>query len=376
MATKMTAVQKSLLKRFYSAEQIKIPLDKSQRDSIWDDFKKRREIKNEAELIKNHPALHAEIVRALDRGKNIQPAVFSECVYSQEIARIFELVEFNDYLDAGRQKFDIPETDNSILQSLTIRYSYKNPINADFLLQAGGANGVDCALYSHVEQAIAMIELKEPYARTSDGNLPKYGEDGYIVSSEKFEKKYPQLVPMLEEHIEKNLNAFEHLGSNVNNFSKDNIEKAVSENYAGEKYADFICTEDRDGFLVMLPSSDVSFWATLEGEIRPSGRNHYKVWTPIRLHKVLDDKGAVLRNSKVEIAKSKLKTSNGRGSSQTSRYKIDPAFFVYEKNIEFKGENVIFDLGSVRQLIPSITAKMNFKGLEISQVKKHYLENL
>jgi hypothetical protein len=374
MATKLTALQAGVLKRFYSFKETKISLDKAHRDSIWDDFKNRREIKNERELRENHPALYAEIARALDKGKNIQPAVFSECIYSQELARIFNLIEFKDYLDVGRQKIDIPEMNNAFLDSLTIRYSYKNPVNADLLLQAGGANGVDCAFYSHIEKALAMIELKEPYARTSDGNLPKYGEDGYIVSSEKFEKKYPQLVPMLEEHIEKNLNVFEHLGNNVNMFSKENIEKAVSENYSGKKFADFICTEDSEGFLVMLPSSDVSRWATLEGEIRPSGRNHYKVWTPLRLRKVLEDKGAIIRGSKVEIGMSNLKSSNARGGSQISRYKIDPAFFVYKRNIEVKGENGFFDFDSVRQLIPSITAKMNFQGLEISKVKKYYLE--
>jgi hypothetical protein len=47
---------------------------------------------------------------------------------------------------------------------------------------------------------------------------------------------------------------------------------------------------------------------------------------------------------------------------------------VYKRNIEVKGENGFFDFDSVRQLIPSITAKMNFQGLEISKVKKYYLE--
>jgi hypothetical protein len=244
------------------------------------------------------------------------------------------------------------------------------------LVQAGGAGGVDCALYSKAENELVMIELKEPYARTSDGNLPKYGEDGFIVSSEKFAKKYPQLVPMLEEHIEKHLNAFEHLGSNVNVFSEKNIEKAVSENYSGEKFADFICTEDLDGYLVMLPSIDVARWATLEGEIRPSGRNHAKVWTPLRLKSVLKDKNASIHESKVELALSEIKTSNARGSSNVSRYKIDPAFFVYERDIKISGEKIVFKLDSVRQLIPSITAKMNFKTLNYDSAKAFYMESI
>jgi hypothetical protein len=148
----------------------------------------------------------------------------------------------------------------------------------------------------------------------------------------------------------------------------------VSENYAGEKFADFICTEDESGFLVMLRSKDVSQWATLEGEIRPSGRNHAKVWTPKRLLTVLNGKGALISNSKIVIAASELKPANARGSSEVSRLKIDPAFFVYLKDVKKIGENFSFDINNVRQLIPSITAKMNFKNLYLSDVKSYYSE--
>ena len=371
---KLSEVQKRILNKFYKAPAQKISLNKLERDDIWNGFVEKREIRSEELLKKNNPALYAEIIRAINKGKNIQPAVFSECIYSQELARIFLLDKFQDHLESGRSKIDSLDLDNPVLDSLTIRYSYQNTQNLDLLLQAGGASGVDCALYSKVENELAMIELKEPYARTSDGNLPKYGEDGFIVSSEKFVKKYPQLVPMLEEHIENHLNVYEHLGSNVNVFSEKNIEKAVSENYSGGKFADFICTEDVDGFLVMLPSVDVARWATLEGELRPSGRNHSKVWTPLRLRTVLRTKGADIQDSLVEIALSAVKTSNARGSSKISRYKLDPSFFVYQKNIKINGDKISFNIESVRQLIPSITAKMNFKNLNHEAVKQFYSE--
>ena len=141
----------------------------------------------------------------------------------------------------------------------------------------------------------------------------------------------------------------------------------------GKKFADFICTEDSNGFLVMLPSSDVSRWAKLEGELRPSGRNKAKVWTPIRLEKVLRERGADIKSTNITMPLSLLKTTNKRGGSQTSRLKIDPSFFVYKKDIEIKGEFAHFDLSAVNQLIPSITAKMNFKGLKMADVKNYYL---
>jgi hypothetical protein len=73
------------------------------------------------------------------------------------------------------------------------------------------------------------------------------------------------------------------------------------------------------------------------------------------------------------MPQSLLKTTNKRGGSQTSRLKIDPSFFVYKKDTELRGELVQFDLSAVNQLIPSITAKMNFKGLNLEEVKNHYL---
>ena len=122
----------------------------------------------------------------------------------------------------------------------------------------------------------------------------------------------------------------------------------------------------------MLPSADVSRWAKLEGEIRPSGRNKAKVWTPIRLQKVLIDKGAEIKSTNITMPLSLLKSTNKRGGSQTSRLKIDPSFFVYMKDLEIRGEFVHFDLSAVNQLIPSITAKMNFKGLKLAEVKNYY----
>ena len=68
-----------------------------------------------------------------------------------------------------------------------------------------------------------------------------------------------------------------------------------------------------------------------------------------------------------------LKTTNKRGGSQTSRYKIDPSFYVYKKDLEIKGDFVHFDLSKVNQLIPSITAKMDFRGLKMADVKNYYL---
>ena len=369
----LTDLQIKLMKYFYETPQLKISLNKVERKNIWDDFVKNRDIENISHLEKVIPALYFEMEKALTQNQNIQPAVFSECVYAQALAAKFKLSRFEHYLEHLKIDLLATEEDSGKIPKLTVRYAYSSPSGNEVLYQAGGAGAVDCAFKTEFDPGFVMIELKESYARTSEPNLPKYGEDGYIVSSEEFEREYPQLVPMLKEHVEKKLNAFEHLGRNVNTFSDENIVKAVTENYSGKKFADFICTEDSNGFLVMLPSSDVSRWAKLEGELRPSGRNKAKVWTPIRLEKVLRERGADIKSTNITMPLSLLKTTNKRGGSQTSRFKIDPSFFVYKKDIEIKGDFVNFDLSAVNQLIPSITAKMNFKGIKMADVKNYYL---
>jgi hypothetical protein len=257
---------------------------------------------------------------------------------------------------------------------LTVRYSYSSPSGNEVLYQAGGAGAVDCALKTEFDEGFAMIELKEPYARTSEPDLPKYTENGFIVTSPEFEEEYPQFKGMLDEQLRQGLNVFEHIGNNVSNFSTESLEKAVTENYAGKKYAHVICTEDKKGRLVMLPSNHVALWAKLEGEIRPSGRNSYKVWTPNHLRKVLLDLGATYKNDVVTMPISALKTSKARGNSNISRYKIDPFFFVRKKEVTIEGNYARFSVDAIRQLNPSITAKMKFESLDIKEIQKFYSE--
>jgi hypothetical protein len=124
----------------------------------------------------------------------------------------------------------------------------------------------------------------------------------------------------------------------------------------------------------MLPSNDVARWAKLEGEIRPSGRNSYKVWTPDHLRRVLVKLGATFKNELVTLPLSTLKTSKARGNSNISRYKIDPFFFIRKNEVKINGDFAQFSLHSIRQLNPSITAKMKFEGLDIRDIQKFYSE--
>ncbi len=370
----LTDLQKKLMRYFYETPELKIILNKAERKNIWDDFVKNRDITNISHLEREIPALYFEMEKAIVQEQNIQPAVFSECVYAQALAAKFNLSKFESYLEHMSIDLANKEQDSEKVTKMSVRYSYANPSGNQILYQAGGAGAVDCAFKTELHPDLAMIELKEPYARTSEPDLPKYTENGFIVSSPEFEEEYPQFKKMLEEQLGQKLNVFDHIGNNVNNFTTESLEKAVTENYAGKKYAHVICTEDKDGNLVMLPSNHVALWAKLEGEIRPSGRNSYKVWTPVHLRKVLINLGATIQLDRVTLPVSVLKTSKARGNSNISRYKIDPFFFIRKRDVTIKGDYALFDLEVIRQLNPSITAKMKFEELKIEDIKKFYAE--
>jgi hypothetical protein len=370
----LTDLQIKLMRYFYETPELRISLNKAERKNIWDDFVKNRDIENISHLEKVVPALYFEMEKALTQDQNIQPAVFSECVYAQALAAKFNLSKFDHFLDNLKIELASNEADLGKIPKLTVRYSYSSPSGNEVLYQAGGAGAVDCALKTEFDEGFAMIELKEPYARTSEPDLPKYTENGLIVSSPEFEEEYPQFKGMLDEQLRQGLNVFEHIGNNVSNFSTESLEKAVTENYAGKKYAHVICTEDKKGRLVMLPSNHVALWAKLEGEIRPSGRNSYKVWTPNHLRKVLLNLGATYKNDVVTLPISALKTSKARGNSNISRYKIDPFFFIRKKEVIIDGNYAQFSMYAIRQLNPSITAKMKFESLDIKDIQKFYSE--
>jgi hypothetical protein len=373
---RLSTTQKNILKKFYDKSNCKISLNKVERNKIWNDFKENRNIEKFSYLSENVPAFYAELNKALLSKRKIQSAVFSECVYAQALANQFSLSIFENHINEESIKFISPGNNMSQLDKFSIRYSYSNISSTIKLIQAGGAGAVDCALISDDGDDFTRIEMKEPYARTSEPDLPKYSEDGYLVTSDEFRVKYPQFNSMMEEQLAKNLNVFEHLGSNVSEFSSESIEKAVAENYLGTKFADVICTEDELGNLVMIPSDHVGMWAKLEGEIRPSGRNAYRVWTPKKLIDSLDKAGATTQKNKVTLPASSMKEAKERGGKNISRLKINPLFFIRSKDVMTEGLYVSFDLSSIKQLAPSITAKMKFENLDVEKVKKFYLESI
>jgi hypothetical protein len=186
----LSQLQKTLLSNFYSKPKTKILFNKLERDKIGLDFKRNKNINKYQDLENSMPAFYYELQKAVNSKKNIQPAVFSECVYTQALAEKYLLTIFNRHSAQEEKKISFGNFDPLLLNDLSPRFTYKNKEESILLIQAGGAGGVDCALVSLFEKTISKIEFKEPYARTSEPDLPKYKDDGLLITSEKFDKKY------------------------------------------------------------------------------------------------------------------------------------------------------------------------------------------
>lgn len=362
--------QKKMLETFYNLPATKVVYDKKARTELWKKATAKSRISDLSLINTKSPALAHQILKSYENGKNIQSAVFSECSYTQTLANMLSLNKFINCLDSH---FSFPTLANRVMSSnnLVPRYVYTNTSGTKMLIQAGGHGGIDCAYVSLDENIAYTIEFKEPGAKTSEPDLPKYREDGNLLVTPVFLAKYPQFKEMLDD--QKDLNFFNVMGNNVHDFRDESIDIAVSNNYL-EKFADVICTEDINGYLVMIPANQVSLWANLEGEIRPAGRNHYKVWTPNTLNKFLREKGATFNLNKVTVSTRQLETRTERGGNgRISGYKINPLFFVYLKDCTIGSGTITFDISKVQQLNPTIAGKMFFKELTHSSVKRHYI---
>lgn len=176
----LTKLQKDIMAEFYSIKPTKVIYNKKQRNSLWHKAIARSADLDLNALMLKCPALAHQIKKSYESGQNIQPAVFSECVYSQTIANMLNL---NSFFNCYANPDCIPDSIKNLLVSyhLVPRYIYSTPDKSRLLIQAGSCDGIDSALITVSDLIIYTIEFKEPGAKTSEFDLPKYGEDGLLA---------------------------------------------------------------------------------------------------------------------------------------------------------------------------------------------------
>ena len=194
----LTKSQSDIMNEFYSVPETAVIYNQKERKALWKKAIARSKDLDMDNIERKCPALYHQILRSYESGNNIQSAVFSECVYAQTFANMMNLSTF---VNCSTEMGFIPEPVENLLISyhLIPRYVYSTDDKRRMLIQAGGCNGIDSALITVIGLAIYTIEFKEPRAKTSEPDLPKYKEDGLLVITNKWINKYPQFKQMLSE---------------------------------------------------------------------------------------------------------------------------------------------------------------------------------
>jgi hypothetical protein len=86
--------------------------------------------------------------------------------------------------------------------------------------------------------------------------------------------------------------------------------------------------------------------------------------------------GGKIDGKKVEIQTSLLEPRIERGGTRKSGLKLNSLFFIRIENVKNQGGISVFNIEDVKQLNPSITAKIKFENLEFDDVKNYYMKKV
>lgn len=144
------------------------------------------------------------------------------------------------------------------------------------------------------------IEIKDIIARVLEADL-LYDVDGKLYFSNKNQEKYGCYQPIINVFNENN-DIFQQLGSNYS-IGEEHIQilKTAFRQYIEDKkiaYFCFVVEKNKEEKLVLISSQNIENKVSFSGsEIRPTGKNHIKVWLPT----LLEDKIALVSGIRTTV---------------------------------------------------------------------------
>jgi hypothetical protein len=306
-----------------------------------------------------------EFEKQFNKRMALQGGIISECVFAQTIAELFD---FNDVFDCDKGLSPIQI--NKSIQN--VRYIYFNKQNqSSYLCQLGSPNEPDLIYVK--DDCLCKIDIKENPSKLGELDITgKYGEDGKLIIGSKFIYEHNYGVKMIKEFNDYNKgenNVFKWLGKNFKDFSLETLLVAAFD-HNDVKNVSFLLSYDLNNKILPIPLKMIDKIVDFSmSELRVSGRNHSKVYTMNNLKSLINVLGGKIEKQIVKLHRSKILTTLARGKSSVSRIKLNNIYFVKVENVSEEGENIFFDLNSVRQLIPTISPHLNI-GLDYNQVRE------
>lgn len=308
-----------------------------------------------------------EIKKQYERNMALQPGVLSECNYVETLARLFKLNKCLDLNNVTFNQVPIEAAKYLIPSAETIsggRYLYYNTKKDIFLFQYGNPETGDAVMV--IDGDKIKLEFKERTAKTGEYDITGlYGEDGKLIISDDFANKNPEYVPFIEQFNEET-NVIEQIGHNFNTFDEETKIASIQEYFIKNEIDVLISSTKENELIALTPDSitleledGTSIISTQNSEIRTSGRNYTKIFTPELFRQTLQKIGAKEIDNEtvlVNINTPFVEKVTGRGLNQITRIKFNKIFFIKIENITWQDENnIIFKINDVCQLKPTVS---------------------
>lgn len=308
-----------------------------------------------------------EIKKQYERKMALQPGVLSECNYVETLARLFKLNKCLDLNNVTFNQVPIEAAKYLIPSAETIsggRYLYYNTKKDIFLFQYGNPETGDAVMV--IDGDKIKLEFKERTAKTGEYDITGlYGEDGKLIISDDFANKNPEYVPFIEQFNEET-NVIEQIGHNFNTFDEETKIASIQEYFIKNEIDVLISSTKENELIALTPDSitleledGTSIISTQNSEIRTSGRNYTKIFTPELFRQTLQKIGAKEIDNEtvlVNINTPFVEKVTGRGLNQITRIKFNKIFFIKIENITWQDENnIIFKINDVCQLKPTVS---------------------
>ena len=308
-----------------------------------------------------------EIKKQYERNMALQPGVLSECNYVETLARLFRLNKCLDLNNVPFNQVPIEAAKYLIPSAQTIsggRYLYYNPKKDIFLFQYGNPETGDAVMV--IDDAKIKLEFKERSAKTGEFDITGlYGEDGKLIISKDFASKNPEYIPFIEQ-FNKETNVIAQIGHNFNAFAEETKIASIKKYFTKNEIDVLISSTKENELIALTPDSitlkledGTSIISTQNSEIRTSGRNYTKIFTPELFRQTLQKIGAKEVDSKtvlVNVNNPFIEKVTGRGLKQITRIKFNKIFFIKVENITCQDENnIIFKINDVCQLKPTVS---------------------
>lgn len=293
-------------------------------------------------LISKLKAGKNEIQKQITNQRALQSGILAECVFIQTLADMLNINQFCDLEDdstiPNEVSYNLNKVQSKAKAGNTVRYVYYNSNDYNnIIFQCGNPYSVgDATAIINGERVV--IEIKDIIALLQDKDL-EYDEDGHILITEELEHSFSDYIPFIND-FNSRTTMFNEFGHNCPILSNADVttKQHFLSSYTNSSPTDILMTSYKNK-LVAIKSCDLTktlsdgslVLSTKGSEIRTTGKNSTKVFTPNYLMNVLSELDVTVIDDMCYIDKKNTKVKGfvkGRGTTKATRFKINNCFFV------------------------------------------------